>query len=355
MSCVSFREESMREMALRLSLEDENKRKTDRSITHERSIIIIGSKGVGKTTMVYRFLEKEESPKATIAMDYSFGRKAGKSLVKDVVHVWEVGPLTSSLLSAAMTGSALTHSPHHTTLLMMLDLSKPEELWATLEECLTIARSAMRMSFDDNAIKALRDCRKRENNPKNETYEGETEPFPLKLCIVGGRYDEFKEFNSDRKQLIGRALRAAAHALGAGLHYHSCRDTSLVRRAKDMLSHYGFGSQLTKGVCIDYEKPLLVPVGLDSFTQIGLNFGQGRNAHILESIKQMYVTHIPQTTKENENPQDLEDPANDPNFREPIIDRLRAQREEVKRKEIGILLQEMLEGRALKIPIPEPM
>ena len=31
--------------------------------------------------MVYRFLEKEEIPKPTIALDYSFGRKAGKSLV----------------------------------------------------------------------------------------------------------------------------------------------------------------------------------------------------------------------------------------------------------------------------------
>lgn len=44
--CCSFREESMREMALRLSLEEESKRKNDHLETHERSIIIIGSKGV---------------------------------------------------------------------------------------------------------------------------------------------------------------------------------------------------------------------------------------------------------------------------------------------------------------------
>lgn len=31
--------------------------------------------------MVYRFLEKDERPKPTIAMDYSFGRKTVKSLV----------------------------------------------------------------------------------------------------------------------------------------------------------------------------------------------------------------------------------------------------------------------------------
>lgn len=31
--------------------------------------------------MVYRFLRKEDTPKPTIAMDYSFGRKAGTSFV----------------------------------------------------------------------------------------------------------------------------------------------------------------------------------------------------------------------------------------------------------------------------------
>lgn len=85
-----------------------------------------------------------------------------------------------------------------------------------------------------------------------------------------------------------------------------------------------------KGFCTDYEKPLLVPAGADSFTQIGLNFSKGKNKNILDSIKQTYVTYVPQVTKKDESHQDLEDPANDPNFREPIIDRLRAQREEVR-------------------------
>jgi dynein light intermediate chain 2 len=34
--------------------------------------------------MMYRFLEKDERPKPTIAMDYSFGRKTVKSLVSNV-------------------------------------------------------------------------------------------------------------------------------------------------------------------------------------------------------------------------------------------------------------------------------
>ena len=33
-----------------------------------------GSKGVGKTTLVHRFLEREEAPKQTLALEYTFGR-----------------------------------------------------------------------------------------------------------------------------------------------------------------------------------------------------------------------------------------------------------------------------------------
>ena len=47
----------------------------------------------------------------------------------------------------------------------------------------------------------------------------------------------------------------------------------------------------------------------------------------MEAIKQTYVAKFPQSTKDDD--ASLEDPANDPNFNEPIIDRLRMQREEV--------------------------
>lgn len=40
----------MREAALRLATEEENRRKTDPIETHERSIIILGSKGVVSAT-----------------------------------------------------------------------------------------------------------------------------------------------------------------------------------------------------------------------------------------------------------------------------------------------------------------
>ncbi|XP_076245255.1 cytoplasmic dynein 2 light intermediate chain 1 [Calliopsis andreniformis] len=338
-------EDNVRDVALRLCLEEEQRRRTDPNETYERSIIIVGSKDVGKTTMIYRFLEKDESPKPTIAMDYSFGRKAGKSLIKNIVHVWEVGHLTSSLVSAAITGSSLTHSPHHLTILMMLDISQPEILWASFEEALSTVRNAMKMSYDEKTIQELKQQRVKE---RKRGLEREVDPFPMKLCIVGGKYDQFKDLELHRRELVGKTLRAVAHILGASLYYHSSKDKTLVRRTKDLLSHYGFGTQLSDGKCMDFEKPLAIPVGSDSFSSIDLQFSQTRPSAILDTIKQIYISSVPQASRSNDII--LEDPSNDPNFNEPIINRLQAQREE----EIGILLHDMLEGRRPQIPIPDP-
>lgn len=88
-----------------------------------------------------------------------------------------------------MIGSSLTHSPHHVTVLMMLDLSQPEILWSTFEETLSAARNAIKMTYDDKTIQELKE---RRINERKKILEREIDPFPLKLCIIGGKYDQFK-------------------------------------------------------------------------------------------------------------------------------------------------------------------
>ena len=48
----------------------------------ERSLVILGSKGVGKTSLIHRFLERDEAAKQTLALEYTFGRKTNQNLVK---------------------------------------------------------------------------------------------------------------------------------------------------------------------------------------------------------------------------------------------------------------------------------
>lgn len=91
-----------------------------------------------------------------------------------------------------MIGSTLTHSPHHVIIMIMLDLSKPEIIWSTLEESLSVVRSAMKMSYNEKIIEELNNRRLKE---KRKDTEKTVDPFPMRLCIIGGKYDEFKVTN----------------------------------------------------------------------------------------------------------------------------------------------------------------
>lgn len=48
----------------------------------ESSLLIVGSKSVGKTTLIHRLLERQEAAKPTLALEYTYGRKANQNLVK---------------------------------------------------------------------------------------------------------------------------------------------------------------------------------------------------------------------------------------------------------------------------------
>jgi dynein light intermediate chain 2 len=121
----------------------------------------------GKTSLIHRFLDRNEGAKETLALEYTFGRRAGKSLVgselkgnegmilimlcipqeiviidnrrsvlkqvKDVCHIWELGggTLYPTLLSAPL--AAASNDLSHLTVILMLDLAAPHQLWFTLE------------------------------------------------------------------------------------------------------------------------------------------------------------------------------------------------------------------------------
>ena len=66
----------------------QSKEKRDSSISKpdsqalERSLLVLGSKNVGKSTLIHRFLETQDSAKPTLALEYTFGRKTNNNLAK---------------------------------------------------------------------------------------------------------------------------------------------------------------------------------------------------------------------------------------------------------------------------------
>lgn len=116
--------------------------------------------------------------------------------IKDIVHVWEVGQLEETLVTSAIKGSSLTHSPRHITVVIMLDLSKPETLWYTLDKSLKILEASIKNAgIKHEVLNQLRQVKLKECQ---SSKDGESELkdksslFPLILCIIGGKYDLFK-------------------------------------------------------------------------------------------------------------------------------------------------------------------
>ena len=65
----------------------QNSSSTKLSAQHkETTLLFVGSRSVGKTTLIHRFLERQETPKPTLALEYTFGRKTNQNLAKVLIY-----------------------------------------------------------------------------------------------------------------------------------------------------------------------------------------------------------------------------------------------------------------------------
>lgn len=113
--------------------------------------------------MLYSFLDKNDTPKETLVLEYSFGRKSNQkqAIEKNVCHVWEYGGKLDNLKT--VLPSVPTRGKFYYC--VMVDISKTRSTWNTLETC----------------VQAL-----------NDTYT-ESENAP-ELIIICGKYDIFKNY-----------------------------------------------------------------------------------------------------------------------------------------------------------------
>ncbi|XP_063227498.1 cytoplasmic dynein 2 light intermediate chain 1 [Bacillus rossius redtenbacheri] len=324
--------ESLKDIAVRMNREaGEIHRQSAGGQCKESTLILLGSKDVGKSSLVHRFLDRDEPAKQTLALEYTFGRKAGRSLVKDVCHIWELGGGTMypSLLATPLAAAGRNLS--QVTVVLMLDLSALNQLWFTMETLLQSILTILRAHCSQDQMNSLQElawARIGYDNPDKDLMD----PFPCSLVILGGKYDVFQDFDSEKKKIVCRCLRYVAHTLGASLQFYSVKDAGLVKKAKDLLSHHGFGSAAVKSISQDHNKPLLIPAGSDSMERIGgvgtsqiISINKGPGA-ALDRWKHIFTKHFPQEVTEKSVIPD--DPAHDINFKEAIIDSLRAQRDD---------------------------
>lgn len=319
-----------------IAIRQQNETKEDQSVSEESAVFLIGSKSSGKTSIILRFLDRDEPPKPTVALEYTFGRRAkGHNIAKDVGHIWELGggAWLSKLMDVPLTPSTLLH----TSIVLVLDLSSPHELWFTMETLLAAAK--VRVEEAINEAKAtdpyIKDTLKRkamERAGADNQDKNMMDPFLVPLVIVGSKYDLFQEFDSEKRKIICKTLRFLAFVHGASLQFFSIKQEPLVTKMRGIVSHHLFGTSAGKSLQVDHNKPLSVPFGHDNLQQIGTppisdsEVGKIQARTPVDLWKVAYCGYFKQTS--GNNPAMVEDPAKDPQFTEAAIDALRGQKDE---------------------------
>ncbi|XP_010221688.1 PREDICTED: cytoplasmic dynein 2 light intermediate chain 1 [Tinamus guttatus] len=280
----------------------------------EKSVLFVGSKNGGKTTIILRCLDREEIPKPTLALEYTFGRRARRhNTPKDIAHFWELGGGTSlqELIRVPITSSNIRAF----AIVLVLDLSKPNELWTTMESLLQVIRSHVnkiltKLGKTNPEVAAEIKQRMWNNLQKDHPDYELVDPFPLPLVIIGSKYDIFHEFDSEMRKIISKTLRFVSHYYGASL----------------------VGVDKSKSVALDHSRPLFIPAGLDSLHQIGpppaseSDLGKLHANTPLELWKKVFEKTFP--PKSSSDLQYTKDPAQDLQYAEYEVDVMRAQKNE---------------------------
>ncbi|EFO16364.2 hypothetical protein LOAG_12144 [Loa loa] len=228
-------------------------------------LIICGSKNCGKTSMILRFLNRNEDARSTIALEYMYGRR-NRGKVKDVGHIWELGGGTnlSNLLQIPLSSNYIQQC----SLMIVIDLTAPFDMWNTFYTLLDNARiivdNAMKQYLKRSpdsyeAFMIYRNAVFKEH--KDAEY---LDPFPIPLILLGAKYDKFQDFEPEQRKNICKFLRFMAHMNGATLAMFSNKMENLMTKIRVLISSVIFGTTALKTICTDHNKPLSVPCGADS-------------------------------------------------------------------------------------------
>lgn len=298
------------------------------NVSRESSLLMVGSKSSGKTSMILRFLDRDEQPKATTALEYTFGRRSkGANLVKDVAHVWELGGGTflSNLIETPINQQTIKSL----SVVVVVDLSKPDTIWSTLETLLSVVKMRVKKVINElkstcpseaNAIVAECLARYGADHPDKDLLD----IIPIPLAIVGSKFDLYQDFDSEKKKVISKSLRFLAHYHGAHLCFFSSKIESLVMKSRGLLGHLVFKTSISKTTTTDHSKAINVLAGMDALSQIGSPSSSLGSRSLLEQWKTTFITSFPQEVAANI----PEDPCKDSQYDEPLIDSMRSQKDE---------------------------
>uniref|UniRef100_A0A8C7XXT3 Cytoplasmic dynein 2 light intermediate chain 1 n=1 Tax=Oryzias sinensis TaxID=183150 RepID=A0A8C7XXT3_9TELE len=294
----------------------------------DRTVFLMGSKAGGKTSILLRCLERDEAPKPTLALEYTFGRRArGHNTPKAIAHLWELGGGTS--LSDLVQIPITSVSVSCLSVILVLDLSKPNDLWVTMEKLLQAVQTQVDKVFSQ-AAQAHKSKAGTKNQPfvhpaarvlpKDYPDRELISPFPVPLLIIGSKYDLFQDFDSEKKKVVSKTLRFIAHYHAASLIFTSIKSESLMSKIKSFFSHLAFVTLWLHFVFMTF----FLDIGPPSVTDVDITSLHAKNPKDL--WRKVYEHVFPHENASEQ--KELKDPSKDPQYSEPQIDAMRAQKDQ---------------------------
>ncbi|XP_054710537.1 cytoplasmic dynein 2 light intermediate chain 1-like [Uloborus diversus] len=310
-----------------IAVEESNKLEKESSDSKDPVLLLVGSKKGGKSTIIYKFLDRVETPKTGLALEYLFGRRnKGIESGKEICHIYELGggSIFMDLLEIAIS----PENVKNLSIAIFFDLSKTDELWFTIETLLTNIKKYINQALSKDPVlkkRLLEESRSRISKD-HEDYDS-IDIFPVPLLMIGTKYDIFQSEDFEKRKMLCKCLRYVAHYYGASLQFVSSKSETLITKTRASISHMVFGTACSKNTVLDHNKPLYICAGADSFQSIGsltsLNVGNESVPKSIETVKKIFCSHFPQVESRKILP---DDPATDPNFKEPDIDNMLAQK-----------------------------
>merc|ERR1712004_921236 len=178
------------------------KRREEKLMGEERTVPFVGTKQSGKTTLLLKFLEKnEERAKPSVALEYTFARRPKSfSLEKDIVHLWELagGTFLTDLTDAIITPDSIPGL----SVVLTLDISQPHLIWVTLDHFLVeLKRKIDRVTSANSDVKRLVDKANSDRTLGFAKNFDASSMFPVPLLIVGTKFDKFVGMESVEKKM----------------------------------------------------------------------------------------------------------------------------------------------------------
>ncbi|KAJ3190480.1 Cytoplasmic dynein 2 light intermediate chain 1 [Gaertneriomyces sp. JEL0708] len=249
-----------------------SKPKSSENDSIETHLVFLGAPRSGKTSVILRFLDRDETPSPTLALDYTFARRTrGINNIKDVAHIWELGGATSStpLLRVPINEQNL----HLLSVFIVVDLSKPHQTQNTLNTVLPLLLDHIRATMSgltargSKRPKALtqHSLKKWESHPDKDKIT----ISPIPLTIIATNYDKFLNAEPSLRKTLSTLLRYSAHTHSASLLFTSLQHPPTLQKLRTHLSQHAFRTNGLKHSVFDMNKPLCIVAGQDLLSNIG--------------------------------------------------------------------------------------